>query len=250
MIFAVLSLGIVALIMSAYNNPVQLSSYINSYAQQENEAEIEADIEQENKCKKDTECENENEINNQLGITNITQTQQQSSLTVKKEIFGCDNIQYNGFIEMNCRELDNDSPEWLPCTDPAISSSEICQNLQENLFDIEVLDGQNTQIQQFEGSAQGTTIENIEPGTYAVNEIIYPNSAPGQLYENPSLSQTCVDKGFSAGGSLGTQNPYFGYSICIQYQDEQGNDCSQTTVNPGENKVCTVKNYILTSNND
>jgi len=29
-----------------------------------------------------------------------------------------------------------------------------------------------------------------------------------------------------------------------QYEDEHGNDCSQTTVNEGEDKVCIVKNYI------
>ncbi len=30
---------------------------------------------------------------------------------------------------------------------------------------------QNTQLQQFEGIAHGTTIQNLQPGTYAVNEI-------------------------------------------------------------------------------
>ena len=44
----------------------------------------------------------------------------------------------------------------------------------------------NTQIQQFEGSEQGTTIENLELGTYSVNEIKNPNPiAINQLREDP-----------------------------------------------------------------
>ncbi len=56
------------------------SSTNQVFAEQENEAEINADIEQENKCKKDTECENENKINNSLNIVNNgTQSQQNQS---------------------------------------------------------------------------------------------------------------------------------------------------------------------------
>jgi len=255
--FAVLSFSIVALILGNYNSAVQ-PGFITAFAQEnqtgtENEAEVEADIEQENKCKKDTECENENELNNELSIINQNQEQTQSSLTVKKEIFGCDNIiSEGGFTNMNCFDLDSNSNEWISCNDPPISNSQICQNIQENFFDIEVLDDQSTQLEQFQGSAQGTTIGNIEPGTYAVNEIVYPNPPQSdQLTENNFASEECTLRGFSAGGSLQTLNPpYFGYIICIQYEDEQGNDCSQTTVNENEAKVCTVKNYILSSSND
>ena len=31
---------------------------------------------------------------------------------------------------------------------------------------------------------------------------------------------------------------------CFEYEDEQGNDCSTLTLAAGENKLCTVKNYI------
>jgi len=73
MIFAVLSFGIVALIVSSYNSAFQ-PVFITTYSQ-ENEAEVETDIEQENKCKKDSECENENELNNELSIVNKTSIQ-------------------------------------------------------------------------------------------------------------------------------------------------------------------------------
>ena len=234
--------------LGSYSNPID--------AQQENEAEVNADIDkQENKCKKDTKCENE--INNKAVVKNIIEKQkdqEESSLTVKKQIFGCDNISDEGGPSetMNCRNLNNDSPNWIPCTDPDISSSGICQALQENLFDIEVLDGQNTQLQQFTGSARGTTIEGIEPGTYKINEIIYQFQGlppPDQLNEASFQSNECKNNGFSDGGTLVTENPFFEYTICIQYEDEQGNDCSQTTVNEGENGVCTVKNHILFASN-
>ena len=42
-----------------------------------------------------------------------------------------------------------------------------CQPLPESIFDIRVLDDQNNQIQQFEGSEQGTTIQNLEPDIYS-----------------------------------------------------------------------------------
>ncbi len=225
--------------LGLYSNPVA--------AQNLNEAEVNADIdEQENKCKKDTKCKNE--INNKAVVKNIIRQQedQESSLTVKKQIFGCDNISDEGGPSetMNCRNLDNDSPNWLLCTDPDISSSGICQALHENLFDIEVLDGQNTQLQQFKGSEQGTPIENIEPGTYTVNEIKHQDNA-NQLGEVESYFIQCTNAGFPDGGGLvnTNSNPTVSYTICFEYEDEQGNDCSQTVVNDGEDKVCIVKNY-------
>lgn len=119
----------------------------NQVFAQENVAEIEAEIEQENKCIINTECKNENELNNQLGITNITKQAQtteepnDSSLTVKKQIFGCDDISGDGGIEeiMQCQSVENDSPSWLSCNGPTIGGSLSCQNLQD-MFDIEVLD--------------------------------------------------------------------------------------------------------------
>jgi hypothetical protein len=151
---------------------------------------------------------------------------------------------------MDCRALQNNDPAWLPWTDPAISTSLECQGLPPNLFDIEVLDDQNNQIQQFEGSAQGTTIHNLEPGTYTVNEIKVPS--PGgigdqspNLEVNAAAQQACIDAGFPDGGALYNDRARILYqSICIEYEDEQGNDCSTVTLAAGEEKTCIVKNYI------
>ena len=58
--------------------------------------------------------------------------------------------------------LDNNSSEWLDCNNSIITNSIFCQSLPESIFDIEVLDDQNTQIQEFEGATEGTTIENLD----------------------------------------------------------------------------------------
>ncbi len=240
-LFGILFLSSVLLVSGMYSSTNQI------LAQHENEAEINADIEQENKCKKDTECENKNEINNQLTITNITQAHgTESSLTIKKEVIGCNDISVN---TMDCTTLPNNDPAWLPCTDSTISNNQFCQRLPENLFDIEILDNQNTQLEQFVGSAKGTTLSNLEPGTYTVNEIKYPGiPVDNQLTEGPI--QQCIAQAFPDSGYMVNRllSPTILYDICIEYEDEQGNDCSIVTLAVGEEKICTVKNYIQYAN--
>ncbi len=168
------------------------------------------------------------------------------SLTVNKQVFGCNNIDTE-VGRMNCQTLQDDDSGWLPCTDPiAFTDPRFCTNLPANLFDIEVLDDQSTQLQQFEGSAQGTTIQNLQPGTYIVNEIKNLNSNINQLEANPLAQGLCVSQGFAGGGTLTNtnSNPDTDYTICFEYVDEADNDCSTLTLAAGENKLCTVKNYI------
>ena len=169
-----------------------------------------------------------------------------ASLTAKKQVFGC--ADFDGVI-MGCN-LPNDSPAWLDCnTNPAISGTIFCQSLPESIFDIEVLDDQNNQIQQFEGSVQGTTIQNLESGTYTVNEIIHP-TMDNQLGENLSVAGACeFSLGFSGGGQVLNTTTNVLYSICFEYEDEQGNNCSTITLAAGESRTCTVKNYIGTAFN-
>ena len=130
----------------------------------------------------------------------------------------------------------------------AIENTVFCNSLPANLFVIEVLDDQNKQIQQFEGSLLGTIIQNLQTGTYTVNETKVPEGPPtpiNQLY-GPGAQQTCIGLGFDGGGSLSTNTPdRVSYNICFEYEDEQGNDCSNVTLTAGEEKTCTVKNYIL-----
>jgi hypothetical protein len=175
-----------------------------------------------------------------------------ATLTVKKQVFGCDNIQDIAFLKvMNCQFFQNNSPGWFNCnTNPAISGTVFCQSLPESIFDIEVLDDQSTQIQQFEGSTEGTTIHNLEPGTYTVNEIKNATfDALDQLVENADAEIACVGAGFSDGGRLDNSTFFTAYPrICFEYEDEQGNDCSTITLAAGEQRTCTVKNYIRLSN--
>lgn len=98
---------------------------------------------------------------------------------------------------MDCQALQDASPLWLSCTDPAISYRIFCVRLPANLFDIEVLDDQNIQLQQFAGSVEGTRIENLQPGTYKVNEIKKPDlPSLSQLTVDPEVKQQCVFRGF------------------------------------------------------
>ncbi|HET8857369.1 MAG TPA: hypothetical protein VFM28_07565 [Nitrososphaeraceae archaeon] len=39
-------------------------------------------------------------------------------------------------------------------------------------------------------------------------------------------------------------SPDLSYIICIEYEDEQGNDCSTLALAAGEDKTCTIKNHI------
>ncbi|MFB5600819.1 MAG: hypothetical protein ACE5SW_11415 [Nitrososphaeraceae archaeon] len=168
------------------------------------------------------------------------------SLTVKKEVFGCDE---GSSISMNCQDLDSNSQEWLSCDDPTISNTLFCQALPENLFDIEILDQGNRLVPPITGSQQGTTIPNLEPGTYTVNEIKYQTGI-NQLLEDPNVELSCINDGFAGGGSLkgsGSSNNdevLFDFDLCFEYEDEKGNDCSMATIKTNEDKTCIVKNYI------
>jgi hypothetical protein len=115
--------------------------------------------------------------------------------------------------------------------------------LPENIFDIEVLDDQNNPIQQFVGSEQGTTIQNLQPGTYTVNEIKHVNNI-NQLGVSSNAEEGCINAGFPDGGSLANTTTGISYDICFEYEDEQGNDCSTITLAAGEERTCIVKNYI------
>jgi hypothetical protein len=190
-------------------------------------------------------CINNN--NNIVVLEEEPPVPQTASLTVNKEIYGCDLPLGPDPPFMSCSNLQDDSPEWIQCDDPDISDRIFCQRLTEDLFDIEVLDDQNNQIEQFEGSVEGTTIENLEPGTYTVNEIVNPTFVINELRQNDAIQNQCIDAGFDGGGVLFLGSPPFpplSYNICFEYEDEQGNDCSTITLAAGEERTCTVKNYI------
>ena len=168
-----------------------------------------------------------------------------ASLTVKKQIFGCADIPEP--TSMACI-LENNSTQWLDCNNSSISGTIFCLSLPPSIFDIEVLDDQDTQIQEFEGSIEGTSVQNLEPGTYTVNEIIHPFPGIDRLSVNGGIAQNCINLGFDNGGELLNTTSNTVYIICLQYEDEQGNDCSTITLTAAEARTCTVKNYILVSN--
>jgi hypothetical protein len=172
-----------------------------------------------------------------------------ATLTVKKQVFGCATFPQPSIME--CTKLENNSSApWLDCNgdDPDISDTIFCLSLPESIFDIEVLDDQNIRIvPPFQGSPTGTTIENLEPGTYTVNEIEGP-SIFDQLGENPSVETACINvAGFTDGGGVNNSTSDTRYSICFEYEDEQDNDCNTITLAAGEERTCIVKNYIFSA---
>ncbi len=170
-LFGILFLSSILLANGMYSNSVSI------FAEQENESEVNADIEQENKCKKDTECENENELNNQLSITNITQTtaaQSQSTLNVIKTL--------------TCVE-ENTEIQPTPL---------VCQNfvnLGPEDFTINIV-GNNPSPSQFQGSPQGTLIV-LGAGGYSISEQIN-DELPPYIALSATFSGDCIQTDFFA----------------------------------------------------
>ncbi|HJT85417.1 MAG TPA: hypothetical protein VJ697_13135, partial [Nitrososphaeraceae archaeon] len=170
-----------------------------------------------------------------------------ASLTINKEIFGCNNIITSPFTppRMNCFRGPDGSDEfpWINCDSPSSFSNPVfCERLPENLFDIRVLGPQNNLIYEDVAPENGITFDNLQPGTYTVEEIKY-DTPFNQLEDFAGTEMLCQDEGFADGGILQT-NTNVRYVICFLYEDELGNDCSTMTLAAGEQRTCTVKNYI------
>ena len=113
----------------------------------------------------------------------------------------------------------------------------------ENLFDIRVLGPQNNRIYENVAPENGTTFDNLQPGTYTVEEIKHDDNV-NQLGIDTNVEGNCKGLGFTDGGILHNLNAEIDSNICFEYEDEQGNDCSTITLAAGESRTCTVKNYI------
>jgi hypothetical protein len=178
-------------------------------------------------------------------INNVVINTAPATLTVKKQVFGC--LLFPATTVMDCDSETPNSSQWHNCNEniPVLFNT-FCQSLPEDSFDIEVSDDQENQIQQFKGSEQGTLIQNLNHGNYTVNEIKNATSFTNQLGVNADAEQNCINTGFPDGGRLdNTTSPVIQYHIiCFEYEDEQGNDCSNITLAAGESRTCTVKNYI------
>ena len=149
---------------------------------------------------------------------------------------------------MVCTDLQNDSPDWFLCEDLDFIPSLACGRVPEVRFQIEVLDDQNipvtfTFFDFITGDREGTI---TEPGLYKVNELKNPPT-PIPFHEFPNVKGECESLGFPDGRFLtvgDSLTPRGDYYICIEYEDEQGNDCSTISLAAGETRTCIVKNYI------
>jgi len=214
MSFVILSFAIATLMISA-GNSISQQTFTPTFAQQENEAEIEADIEQENKCKKDTECENENELNNELTIVNKTQSETETGhLTVIKEVICHDDVNGNGFTNTVLQEqavLTNIQyvpvgPVAGPCFD-----NEFISQFEPQDFEFTVT-GNDPNPETFPGSSSGVVVT-LGAGSYEVQE------------NPPSIIA-----------------PPFNVSI----ETIKTGDCSGT-ISAGDSKTCTFTNEVTLS---
>ena len=61
--------------------------------------------------------------------------------------------------------------------------------------------------------------------------------------EKIQLQNQGVCAGFTDGGELFNSTSRMSYDdICFEYEDEQGNDCSNIILAAGEERTCIVKN--------
>ena len=207
------------MIASSYNSAVQ-PAFI-TYAQQENEAEVNADIEQENKCKKDTECENENELNNSLNILNKTETvsgtepSETGQLTVTKivrcEIIEPESMGISNSVFHKQPSLTNiqfvPTGNGGPCHD-----SEITSQFEPQDFEFTVT-GNNPNPSTFPGSSSGVVVT-LGTGPYDVEE--YPSNVP----------------------------PFVGGNqFKVSIQTTESGDCTGN-IAPGDSKTCTFTNDV------
>ena len=87
------------------------------------------------------------------------------------------------------------------------------------------------------------TFDNLQPGTYTVEERKHDDNV-NQLGIDGNVEANCKGLGFTDGGILYNLNAQIEYKICFEYEDKQESDCSTITLAAGESRTCTVKNYI------
>ena len=99
---------------------------------------------------------------------------------------------------------------------------------------------------QFEGSVEGAMLE-LEPGNYNIEEITHANG-DDQLITHQNTEDFCVNNQNIVDGGLFFASSGPGYNLCFEYEDENGQDCSSIELQAGDDKTCTIKNYISASN--
>ena len=162
-------------------------------------------------------------------------------LIVNKEVLFCDNIANdNSLICETELPLPPNSDRW-----EEQCNSEVCEGIDESTFNIKVVNGK-----EFEGSEKGTKL-NLEVGRFMVTEdrdtlsdLAFAGIAEPEVPF--AIDQACKDRGYD--GSLiqvSGLDEASGFDVeglvtsCVLFEGE----CSGT-IQYGEQKECTVKNYI------
>ena len=162
-------------------------------------------------------------------------------LTVKKELFVCDSILGNGendnglgfsftCIDSNDNILPPNSDRYIECDES------ICPGIDESTFSVFV----HKDVAFIQDLTDDGTIVNLDKFHYTVSEDELDERngfSEGECVEAGFIEQLTYDRFFKV------SNLDLEYEICVLYEG----DC-QGTIYPGEEKTCTVKNYIVSGN--
>ena len=168
-------------------------------------------------------------------------------VTIKKELFVCDEAQFSDGEFFGCFVegfspfiYSENSGKYIECTEelcPGIDESTFSAFIHKNIALIQDLNPQGKEV-------------NINKFHYTVTEDqIDERNELGQGFFGSFTQFVCESSGFSDGldytrvlKSVGSDDMEVGYGICIVYED----DC-QGIIHAGEEKTCTIKNYIFTN---
>ena len=150
-------------------------------------------------------------------------------LLVKKDVLYCDEIANGTSFGCDGRDIGPDSDVYVQeCTATNQPYSDVCEQVNEEFFDITVTDNI-----EFQGSEEGTKL-NFNGERYTVTEEQFP------FVEE--LDSGCQGFGFDTGFDVFIQadGSFQEIFVCTLFEGE----CSDI-VQKNELKECTVKNYIV-----
>jgi hypothetical protein len=153
-----------------------------------------------------------------------------NTLVIKKELLICDEISENSTVDCSTDDFLMENPnsgKYIEC------NPDLCNPATPNLFGISIQDKLIV-----EGNTEGTNI-NLNKEYYYVSE---DENTPHQFFDRP-FSHLCQLSGFDDGffKIIDDEPQPLEMVICTLHEG----DCAGPVEGRGEEKECTVKNYIV-----
>ncbi len=165
------------------------------------------------------------------------------SLTLVKEIFGCEHIIRNDdYDTMDCSNLDKDSNLWINCADSKINYTPFCKNIPIHSINMEIINSYDNKTKHLNPYKKNTTIK-IDQGDYLIRQVNHSNNYTDNLGKD-IIFQDCISAGYAGHEFVFNEKKPTLYGLCIEYNDIDGKDCSKITVNTHGKKLCVVKKFV------